>query len=162
MIVRIVAAAALVALVVGCGAAPPRVPAPDELRGLPDVAVELAPELEPDRVQVFDAQDGRNRLRNAVLDALIASGKGPNLGADRIVVTVTRFRLRSTGTGVWVGAFAGADMLDVAGRLEKDGREVRTEKTGTGGLTAGLVKPTADGRFNGLVLEAAKRLVALM
>lgn len=162
MTVRFVAAAALIALIVGCGAKPPRVPTADEVRGLPEVVVELSPDLEPDRVPIFDEHDGRNRLRNAVLDALVTSGKGPNLGADRIVVTVTRFRLRSTGTGVWVGAFAGADMLDVSGMLQNGGREVRTLKTGTGGLTAGLVKPTADGRFNGLVLEAAKRLVALM
>jgi hypothetical protein len=72
---------------------------------------------------------------------------------------VTRFRLRSTATGVWVGAMAGADMLDVTATLVRGGEAVRTVSTGVGGIAAGLIKPSATGRFNGLVREVARRLV---
>jgi hypothetical protein len=100
--------------------------------GRHDVVVELAPDLDPGRIPPSTSTTA-DRLRNAVLDALITSGKGRTLGADRIVVTVTRFRLRSTAAGVAVG-----------------------------GITARVVTPTADGRFNGLVIEAAQRLVTML
>jgi hypothetical protein len=157
-------ALAIIGLIVflGCNATPPRVPATTELEGLPDVAVELAPEIGTERTAVFERYDGRARLRNALLDELITTGKGRSLGADRVVLTVTKFRLRSTGAGVWLGAFAGADMMDATADLQKDGATIRQLKNGTGGITAGLIKPSADGRFNGLVKELAKRLVAQM
>jgi hypothetical protein len=72
---------------------------------------------------------------------------------------VTRFRLRSTAAGVWVGAMAGADMLDVTVALIRHGEAMRTFNTGVGGVAAGLIKPTATGRFNGLVKEVAERIV---
>jgi hypothetical protein len=153
-------AALLLAVLVACGASPPRVPTADETRGQPDVVVELGTDFDPSRIATFDEHDGRNRLRHAVLNELIRQGKGPSLAADRLVVTVTKFRLRSTASGVLGSSFAGADMLDVSGAIQKDGLTLRTAETGVGGLMAGFVKPTADGRFNGLVLEAAKRLVA--
>lgn len=152
-------AALLLALTVACGANPPRVPTAEQTRGQPDVVVELGPEFDQNRVATFDEHDGRNRLRHAVLNELIRTGKGPSLAADRLVVTVTKFRLRSTASGVWVGAMAGADMLDVSAAVQKDGQTLRTAETGVGSIMAGMVKPTADGRFNSMVLEAAKRLV---
>jgi hypothetical protein len=36
---------------------------------------------------------------------------------------------------------------------------VRTFTTGAGGFAAGIIKPSASGRFNGLVKEVAERIV---
>ena len=149
----------LTALLCGCGAAPPRVPTPAELEGLPEVTVSVAPQIEVDRVRVFQEQDGSTRLRDAVLDELVDSGKRSRRDADEIRVLVTRFRLRSTASGVWVGAMAGADMLDVTVTLVRGGETTRTFDTGVGGITAGLIKPSASGRFNGLVRLVAERIV---
>ena len=147
------------ALLWGCGASPPRVPAPAELQGLPEVTVSVGPGVTGDRVQAFQAQDGSARLRNAVLDELLETKKGAGLGVAELRISVTRFRLRSTASGVWLGGFAGADMLDVSVAVVNGGQTTRTFGTGVGGLTAGLVKPSAGGRFNGLVRAVAKRIV---
>lgn len=149
----------LAALLWACGASNPRPPSPSELEGMPEVTVSVDPRIEADRVLVFERQDGRTRLRNAVLTRLADTGKGRGLGADEIQVVVTRFRLRSTGSGVWWGAMAGADMLDVAVTLVRGGEVKRTYDAGAGGIAAGLVKPSANGRFNGLVEAVAERIV---
>ena len=83
-----------------------------------------------------------------------ASGGREVKGID---VLVTRFRLRSTGTGVWFGAMAGADMLDLTVTIR--GKTARTFNTGVSGIAAGFIKPSATGRFNGLVRLAAERIV---
>jgi hypothetical protein len=153
----------VLALLCGCGASIPRVPAPADIQGLPKVTVRLAPQVDGDRARVFQEQDGAERLTNAVLDEMIAhrpAGASPL--PDEVRVLVTRFRLRSTAAGVWVGAMAGGDMLDVTVTLMRDGETSRTFNTGVGGIAAGLIKPTAAGRFNGLVRECAERIVREM
>jgi hypothetical protein len=112
--------------------------------------------MDAERVRVFQQQDGTVRLRNAVLDELADSRRGGRQVKD-IHVLVTRFRLRSTGTGVWFGAMAGADTLDLTVTVRGD--TTRTFNTGVGGVAAGLIKPSATGRFNGLVRLAAERIV---
>jgi hypothetical protein len=155
-----VASLVLLTLLCACGASVPRVPAPAELQGLPDVTVSLAPQIDGDRAQAFREQDGASRLRNAVLDEMIDRRQGLVLTpSNEVRVLVTRFRLRSTAAGVWVGAMAGADMLDVTVALVRDDKTLRTFDTGVGGLAAGLIKPTARGRFNGLVKGVAARIV---
>ena len=42
----------------------------------------------------------------------------------------------------------------------RNGVPERTFDTGTGGVAAGLIKPSAEGRLNGLVTTVAERLVA--
>jgi hypothetical protein len=150
----------LVALLSACGTATPRIPSPSELQGAPRVTVSVAAEVDAARVRVFEEQDGRARLRNAVLTELAGSGKRGTFQADEIRITVTRFRLRSTAAGVWVGAMAGADVLEVAVTLTRGNEAVRSYTTGAGGVMAGLIKPSATGRFNGLVELVAKRVVA--
>ena len=146
----------LLGVLAGCGASPPRVPAPSEIAGLPDVTVSLDPQVDAERARVFQQQDGADRLRNAVLDELADSRRGGRQ-AKGIDVLVTRFRLRSTGTGVWFGAMAGADILDLTVTVR--GKTARTFNTGVSGIAAGFIKPSATGRFNGLVRLAAERIV---
>ena len=147
---------ALLGMLAACGAAPPRVPAPSEIAGLPKVTVSLDAQIDAERARVFQQQDGAVRLRNAVLDELADGGHGGRHAKD-IDVRVTQFRLRSTGTGVWFGAMAGADTLDVTVTVR--GERTRTFSTGVSGVAAGLIKPSATGRFNGLVRLAAERIV---
>jgi len=143
-------------LLASCGASTPRVPTPSELTGLPEVTVSLDPQIDAERVQVFQQQDGTARLRNALLDEL-ADSRRSGQQVNEIRLLVTRFRLRSTASGVLVGAMAGADMLDVAVTVR--GQTVRTFNAGAGGVAAGFIKPSATGRFNGLVRLVAERIV---
>ena len=53
---------------------------------------------------------------------------------------------------------AGADMLDVSVTLVR-GETTRTFSSGAGSIVAGLIKPSATGRLNGLVKEVAERIV---
>ena len=150
----------LAMLLAACGAAPPRVPTAAQVEAGPHVEVSVDPALDAERARAFEEHDGTTQLRNAVLDELARTGKADSLHGAALRVVVTRFRLRSTGSGVWLGAMAGADMLDVSVTLEREGATQRTFQTGVGGIVAGLVKPSASGRFNGLLREVAKRVVA--
>ena len=150
----------LAMLLAACGAAPPRVPTAAQVEAGPHVEVSVDPALDAERTRAFEEHDGTTQLRNAILDELAGTGKADSLHGAALRVVVTRFRLRSTGSGVWLGAMAGADMLDVSVTLERDGATQRTFKTGAGTIVAGLVKPSASGRFNGLLREVAKRVVA--
>ena len=51
------------------------------------------------------------------------------------------------------------DAPDVTVTLVRGGETTRTFHTGAGGIAAGLVKPSATGRFNGLVKLVAERIV---
>jgi hypothetical protein len=147
---------AMLAVLAACGASPPRVPAPSDIAGLPAVTVTLDPQIDAERARVFAQQDGAVRLRNAVLNELVDNRRGGGQLND-IYIRVTQFRLRSTGTGVWFGAMAGADTLDVT--VTARGETTRTFSTGVSGVAAGLIKPSATGRFNGLVRLAGERIV---
>jgi hypothetical protein len=120
--------------------------------------VTLAPQIEGDRARVFQEQDGAARLRNAVLDEMLA--RHPALApSDEVRIVVTRFRLRSTATGFWLGGFAGADILDVTVTLARGGATVRTFDTGIGSLLGGLTGATASRRFNRIAKHLAGRIV---
>jgi 3-dehydroquinate synthase class II len=151
---------ALAMLLAGCGASPPRVPTAAQIEAGPHVGVTVSPGLDAEPARAFGEHVGTTQLRNAMLDELARAGKADSLHGAALRVVVTRFRLRSTGSGVWLGAMAGGDMLDVSGTLERDGVTQREFQTGAGTIVAGLVKPTASGRFNGLLREVAKRTVA--
>src|SRR5262249_49371186 len=135
---------ALVGFLAACGASAPRPPAPSEVVGLPAVTVSLDPQIDAERARVFQQQEGAIRLRNAVVDEVVDNRQGARRVND-IHVQVTQFRLRSTGTGVWFGAMAGADTLDVT--VTARGETTRTFSTGVSGVAAGLIKPSATGRF---------------
>jgi len=74
----------LLGVLAGCGASPPRVPAPSEIAGLPDVTVSLDPQVDAERARVFQQQDGADRLRNAVLDELADNVHGLRAEVDRV------------------------------------------------------------------------------
>ena len=152
---------ALVALLSSCRAVPPpRVPTPSEVEALPAVVVGVAPGIPADRLKVFDEQDGSARLRNALLDQLLATrDKHPVLQASELRVSVTTFRLRSKASVFWFGAFAGADMLGVTVTLVRDDKTTRTFDTGSGTIT-GAFHPSVSGRYNRLVRIVAKKIVA--
>ena len=150
----------LAMLFAACGAAPPRVPTAAQVEAGPHVEVSVDPALDAERARAFQEHDGTMQLRNAILDQLARTRKADSLHGAALRVVVTRFRLRSTGSGVWLGAMAGADILDVSVTLAREGTTERTFQTGTGGIVAGVVKPSASGRFNGLLEAVAERVVA--
>ena len=46
----------LLGVLAGCGASPPRVPAPSEIAGLPEVTVRLDPQVDAERARVFSSR----------------------------------------------------------------------------------------------------------
>lgn len=142
----------------GCGASRPPVPTATQLEALPTVSVTVDPGLDADRIEAFERNDGVTQLHNGVVAELVEAGKGRNVGKE-IQLLVTRFRLRSTGSGLWLGVMAGADILDVSVTVVDESGSTRTFETGAAGIAAGILKASASGRFNGLVEAVAERVV---
>jgi len=78
--------------------------------------VAAAPDLAADRIQRYREFDGDAVIRAAIERELASAGQWQPSGPVAVSVTVTNFRLRSTGNAFWNGFFAGSDLLD--GRLE--------------------------------------------
>ena len=74
-------------------------------------------------------------------------------------VEVTSFRLRSTSSGFWLGAMAGADNLGVTVTLRQEKKSLSSFSASAKGLLAGFIKPSAGGRFQGLIELVAERIV---
>ena len=115
--------------------------------------------IAPERREAFKQRGGAEALANGVLSELASTGKQPAPGPAELRVVVTNFRLRSTGSGFWLGAMAGADKLDVDVTVIHDGQILKTYSTGVAGVVAGVIKPGAGGRFNGLIEVTAQRIV---
>jgi len=113
-----------------------------------------------ERREAFEQRGGAEALANAVLNELASTAKQPAPGPAELRVVVTSFRLRSTGSGFWLGVMAGVDRLDVDVTVIDDGQVVKTYSTGVAGAIAGMIKPGADGRFDGLIEVTAQRIVA--
>lgn len=128
--------------------------------GSPAVSVSVdGSQIAPERQKVFEERGGAEALANGVLARLAETGKQVAPGPSQLRIVVTNFRLRSTGSGFWLGAMAGADKLDVSVTVVHDGEVLRTYTTGVAGVMAGVIKPSATGRFNGLIAVASERIV---
>lgn len=112
-----------------------------------------------ERREVFEQRGGAEALANSVLNELARTGKQPAPRPAELRIVITSFRLRSTGSGFWLGAMAGADKLDVDVTVIQDGQELKTYSTDVAGVVAGVIKPSAGGRFNGLIEVTAERIV---
>ena len=128
--------------------------------GTPQVTVSIdASGIPQERLQVFEERGGAEALANGILKALTETKKQPALAPAELRVVVTNFRLRSTASGFWAGPIAGADKLDVGVTLLSEGEVLKTYETGVAGVVAGLIKPGAGRRFNGLIEVASERIV---
>jgi hypothetical protein len=128
--------------------------------GTPQVTVSVdASGIAQERLQVFEERGGAEALANGILKELAETKKQPAPAPAELRVVVTNFRLRSTGSGFWLGAMAGADKLDVDVTLVSEGEVLKTYQTGVAGVVAGLIKPGAGKRFNGLIEVASERIV---
>jgi hypothetical protein len=116
--------------------------------------------LPAERRAAFDKLGGDARLAAAVREEMRRTGRHPSPPGAQLQLVVTAFRLRSTASSVWLGAMAGADMLDVTVRVVDQGREVRRFDTGAGTIVGGLIRPGAEGRFERVVQTTAERIVA--
>lgn len=128
--------------------------------GTPQVTVSVdGSGIAPERQEAFEQRGGAEALANGVLAELASTGKQPAPGPAELQVVITHFRLRSTGSGFWLGMMAGADRLDVDVTVVHDGQVLKTYSTGVAGVMAGVIKPGAGGRFNGLIEVTAQRIV---
>jgi hypothetical protein len=129
-------------------------------QGTPQVTVSVdGSGIAAERREEFEQRGGAEALANGVLSELARTGKEPAPGPAELRVVITSFRLRSTGSGFWFGPMAGADKLDVDVTVLQDAQVLKTYSTGVAGVVAGVIKPGAGGRFNGLIEVAAQRIV---
>ena len=126
----------------------------------PQVTVSVdANSLQGDAREAFYQHNGAKSLAAEVSAELVKTGKELEPRLTELQIDVTKLRLRSTATGLWLGVMAGADILDVNVTLMSGSNVLRSYTTGVGGAMAGLVKPTAEGRFKGLVELVSERIV---
>lgn len=130
------------------------------LSGGPEVAIDVdATSLPPGKREVFLEQGGARRIADGVARELNAApGKRWDV-PHTIHISVTGFRLRSTGNGLWVGVAAGPDLLEVHVEVEAEGKTVRSYSTQAATVLAGIVRPSATGRFTRLVNAVSERVV---
>ena len=95
------------------------------------------------------------RLETQVRAATGSSG-GSGLAVD---VRVIGLRLRSTGTAMWWGFFAGADWLTVDVKISRSGRAVKEFQTGVSTSLGGFVFGGRERRVDRMVRELAERIV---
>src|SRR5215813_10198475 len=74
--------------------------------------VVTVPDLEEDRIARYRELDAGGVIRDAIEDELRNGGLWQSSADVAVTVTVTNFRLRSTGNAFWNGFFAGSDLLD--------------------------------------------------
>ena len=76
------------------------------------VTVSVDPSLDAERRAVYEQFRGDDLIAREIVAALERNGRYDPAGDTRVEVTVTNFRLRSTGNVVWNGLFAGVDRLE--------------------------------------------------
>ena len=129
--------------------------------GPPDARIEVdASGIPPERQAAFREQGGAQRIATGVAAELSASPKQSAEGAYAIKITVMKFRLRSTSSGLWFGAMAGPDVIGVNVVVESDGKVLRKFSSDTTTAVAGVIRPGATNRFVRLVNELSRRIVA--
>lgn len=74
--------------------------------------VVAAPDLDEDRIARYRELDAGGVIRDAIEGELKNGGLWQPSADVAVTVTVTNFRLRSTGNAFWNGFFAGSDLLD--------------------------------------------------
>ena len=123
------------------------------------VNVDAAP-LGGDRRDAFLEHRGSEKIGEAVVLELAASGKAGHGTPYTVNVIVTHFRLRSSQTGLWLGFMAGADKVGVSVTVVRNGAVEKSFSTNTSTAVAGLIRPGAVSRFDRMVHTIAKRIAA--
>ncbi len=113
--------------------------------------------LPADRVAAWNEEGGTKALTDAVATELLDEKKQLAAGPAELRLVVTSFRLRSSGSAMWLGVMAGADVLDVEATVVSGGATVKTFSTGAGTAMGGAM---SGGRFDKLVETTSERLVA--
>ncbi len=134
-------------------------PEPTAGAGRVTVNVDAAP-LEGDRRDAFLEHRGSEKIGEAVMLELTASGKADRGTPFTVNITVIHFRLRSSQTGLWFGFMAGADKVGVSVSVVRNGAVEKDFGTDTSTAVAGLIRPGAVSRFDRMVRTIAKRIVA--
>jgi len=114
--------------------------------------------LAGDRLEAYLAQGGSQRVGKEVMAALAGSGRAAD--GTTLKVEITTFRLRSSSSAFWLGAMAGADTIACIATVQKPGEAPRTFNTDTSTAMGGFIRPGSTNRFNRLVKELARRIVA--
>ena len=121
------------------------------------VAVDASP-LMTDRRAAFLAHGGAERIGTAVLQELASASKED--ANTTVQIRITRFRLRSSSSAFWLGLMAGADVIGCSVDVSKGGKLSHSFETDTSTIIGGLIRPGSLTRFNRLVAELARRIVA--
>lgn len=162
----LVALSCTMALVVGC-ATPPgggtssyAVEA-DFDSGVPDIDIEVdASGIEGDRMSSYEQHGGSKVIGDAVRQELQEVGRRGPSEAFTLKISVTSFRLRSSSSGFWLGAMAGADNLAVTVAVVVDDAVEKTFQTNASTVIAGVVRPGSMNRFVRMANKLAERIVA--
>lgn len=159
-VVRFVVVGVLVGLV-ACGAKQPAVQRPADAEAVPavgSITISISDSLEPERRTRFDKAEGSSRLGRAVEAELTRAGRFNRESPRTLEVQVTRYRMRSGATVVWLGIMAGSDLLEVKVTARDGDRIVREYSTGA--ASAGAYKGLDQvSRLENLVSTLAKRIV---
>ena len=115
---------------------------------LPDEVVEVAEQYETTKILT-------NRVRQRL------ENEGMNGGADlEVKVDIIGMRLRSNGTAIWWGFFAGSDWVTVDVEVRERGQPVKRFQTGTSTSFGGFTGGGRSVRVGRMMKTLAERIVA--
>ena len=158
----------LIALLIGSGCSvtggtksPANLPSgPSTLGGgqqVGEVVVSLNQELPADLTQVLEAYEVVRILDNRVREQLESRGMTSD-GTLEVDVEIIGMRLRSNGTAIWWGFFAGGDWITVDVEVKQGGRSIKQFQTGTSTALGGFIFGGRSTRVGRMMKTLAERI----
>ena len=120
--------------------------------------VVAASDLADDRIARYRELDAGGLIRDAIEHQLRAGGLWQPSADVAVTVTVTNFRLRSTGNAFWNGFFAGSDLLDGLIEISRAGSDPEQITFKFSGNEDEYFKFSAAARLRSLAHELASEI----
>ncbi len=166
--IPIVASLAALLLCAACSSVSGGIKSPENLSSGPSVltigqkigrvAVSLDQQkLPPEVTQVAELYEVTRILDNRLREQLSASGMASG-GKLEVEVEVIGMRLRSNGTAIWWGFFAGGDWITVDVDVTEMGRSIKRFQTGTSTALGGAIFGGRSVRVGRMMKTLAKRI----
>jgi hypothetical protein len=118
--------------------------------------------LQADRLERYVNLDGDDLIAEIMRTRLVDECLWQDGAANEVAVTVENFRLRSTGTTLWVGIYAGVDMLEGTLTIGPAGEEHDPIVFKYSGAEDQYLKFSAGARFRSMAGALADDVVAYL
>lgn len=114
-------------------------------------------QLPPAVIEVAELYEVTRILDNRVREQLASRGMNSD-GALDVEIEVIGMRLRSNGTAIWWGLFAGGDWITVDANVTEHGQSIKRFQTGTATALGGFIFGGRSVRVGRMMKTLAERI----